>query len=317
MQITTLSFQKNRRLSIVQFCTLSKNTFDYISADYAMESNFIEVKEVDKDGEVNILFLINHSEKFVFFMDGDILQGAKQNRVLNTSVLVAPNSKIKLPVSCVEQGRWHYVSNKFKPSDYVSPRDIRARKSEAVKRNLRRENNYFADQSEVWNRVRRIASDYGAVSSTMDLAYVYETKKDDFEKFINYFKPDNEANGMAIFVDNNLLNIDVFNRTDIYQEYFPKVLKSSAMEVFLLKDKENEINEAEAFYKTVDIFDNLPQLKFTVHAGVGVGEEKRFDSEKLTGFELDYQNHLIHLTLLRLDEDSNDNKSFRRRLRIF
>lgn len=317
MQITTLSFQKSERLSIVQFSSLSKNTFDYISADSAMKSNFIEVKEVNREGSVNTLFLINHSDKFVFLMDGDILQGAKQNRVLNTSVLVTPNSKINLPVSCVEQGRWSYISNKFKPSGYFSPRDIRAKKSEAVKKNLREKDEYFADQGEVWSSIRKIAYHLDANSSTMDLSYVYDRKKNDFDKFINNFYPDNQANGFAIFVDNNLLNIDVFNRTDIYKEYFLKILKSAAMEVFFLEDKENEINEAEAYYKTVDIFDNLPQLKFTVHSGVGVGEEKRFDSEKLTGFELDYQNHLIHLTLLRLDDDSNKNKPSGRRVRIF
>lgn len=316
MQVRTVSFQKHKRLSIVQFLTAQQNTFDYISGPKAITNNLVEVKEVSNSGNVNNLFLLNLSDKYIFFMDGDILQGAKQNRVLNTSVLVAPNSKINLPVSCVEQGRWSYVSDKFYTSEYISPQKLRAKKAESVKESLRSKQKYFADQGEVWEDVSDYSMAYNVASPSMNLSDVFESKKKDFEEFIKNFSVNPDANGLAVFTDKNLLSIDLFNRTDIYQEYFPKILRSTAMEVFHLKDKENLITEAEAIFKTVDLFDNLEKTEHKIHPGVGVGKEKRFDTEKLTGFELDYQNHLIHLTLLRLDEDSNDNKSFRRRPRI-
>ncbi|MCX7611238.1 MAG: hypothetical protein N2043_06590 [Ignavibacterium sp.] len=312
MLIETLSFQKHKRLSVVQFATNNKNTFDYISCDKAIKQNFIEVKEVSQQGSVNDLLLINNSNQYVFFMDGDILQGAKQNRVLNTSVLAAPNTKIKLPVSCVEQGRWRTVSAKFNPSDYVSPQKLRAKKSEAVKMNLMSSASYYASQGEVWDEVSSYLRMNFVNSRTSNLSDIYENKKQDFEKFIELFKPAEDANGIAIFVDQQLLNTDVFNRTDIYNEYFPKILRSTAMEVFYLQDKENNLTEAEAFYKTTDLFDNLPQIKFTTHPGVGVGEEKRFDTKALTGLELSFQNHLIHLTLLNLEYNSSENKNAKR-----
>jgi ARG and Rhodanese-Phosphatase-superfamily-associated Protein domain len=39
--------------------------------------------------------------------DGQELVGAKQNRVLNVTVLIEAESEVLLPLSCVEEGRWH------------------------------------------------------------------------------------------------------------------------------------------------------------------------------------------------------------------
>jgi hypothetical protein len=40
--------------------------------------------------------------------DGEQLVGAKQNRILNMTVLVAAETEVTIPVSCVERGRWGY-----------------------------------------------------------------------------------------------------------------------------------------------------------------------------------------------------------------
>ena len=42
----------------------------------------------------------------VLLYDGEELVGAKQNRILNVTVLVGAGAKLPIPVSCVEQGRW-------------------------------------------------------------------------------------------------------------------------------------------------------------------------------------------------------------------
>lgn len=113
MDVSNLIFQNSGSLSIVQFRADEINSFEYISLANALKNKFVEVKEVSESGSVNNLNVINHSEYFVFMSDGDILSGAKQNRVLNTSVLVSPKSKVTIPVSCVEQGRWRYSKTDF------------------------------------------------------------------------------------------------------------------------------------------------------------------------------------------------------------
>ena len=59
-----------------------------------------------KGGSVPDLLVENRGDVRVLFLEGEELIGAKQNRILNTSVLVAAHTKVKIPVSCVERGRW-------------------------------------------------------------------------------------------------------------------------------------------------------------------------------------------------------------------
>ena len=41
---------------------------------------------------------------------------AKQNRILNLTILVGGGKKLLIPVSCVKQGRWSYRSRDFRPA---------------------------------------------------------------------------------------------------------------------------------------------------------------------------------------------------------
>ena len=70
-------------------------------------------REVDEAGTVPELVVENPLAERVLLYDGEELVGAKQNRILNVSVLVEAKSKLRIPVSCVEQGRWSRVSRHF------------------------------------------------------------------------------------------------------------------------------------------------------------------------------------------------------------
>jgi hypothetical protein len=233
-------------------------------------------------------------------MDGDILSGAKQNRVLNTSVLLAPNTKYNIPVSCVERGRWHRTSAKFDSSEFISPTVLRAQKARSVTDNLKFNTGHRGNQGEVWDSVNEYSASLGINSKTSSLSDVYEGRKDQFEEFVDAFKSDNEANGISIFVNKTLLNLEIFNRKDVFKEYFPKLLRGTAMEAYRIRALETEISEAEASYKTNTLLDRVEEIPADIHKGVGVGEERRFETHELSGFELDYENNLIHLTALNL-----------------
>jgi len=204
----------------------------------------------------------------------------------------------------VEQGRWSRVSDKFGSTEFISPTKLRAEKSHKVTFNLNEDLGHVSDQGQVWGNVASYSASFQVRSATSSLNDVYNEKKDQFEDFVTNFKIDNEANGISIFVNKTLLNLEIFNRKDIFAEYFPKLLRGTAMEAFRIKAKKEKITEAEAKYKMITFLDKIEEIPMDAHPGVGVGNEKRFETKELTGFELEYNKSLIHLTALNLGKDN-------------
>ena len=83
-------------------------------------------------GLVPELFVENPIDSSVLLYDGEELVGAKQNRILNVSVLVGAGAKLPIPVSCVEQGRWSRLSDKFGAAPHISHSHLRRRKAETL-----------------------------------------------------------------------------------------------------------------------------------------------------------------------------------------
>ncbi len=295
-----ISFQNLGVISVVEFSTKRVNTIEYISGSNAIKRNFIEVKEISQTGSVNNLIIHNNSDKYIFFSDGDILSGAKQNRIFNTSIFMAPNTTKSIPVSCVEQGRWSAVSNKFSETDYNAPINLRANKSVQVEKNLERGTGHFANQSEIWKDVSYHCFNNTVYSPTSNLSDVFEQKRNIIEDITKEIKPSEKANGVAVFINRNLLEVEVFNRNDIYLEYFLKILKGAGSETINLKPDEKKLDEAEAKYKTNDFFDELENRKYKVYPGVCSGTEKRYESDQLSGLALEFEDHLIHLVMMNL-----------------
>ena len=105
------------RLSVVPM-TLSnpKLPMDCMTLDEALSSGNFEVMEVSEGGQVPELRVVNDGDTRVLLLDGEELIGAKQNRIINLTILVPARANVVIPVSCVEAGRWHRQSRRFAAS---------------------------------------------------------------------------------------------------------------------------------------------------------------------------------------------------------
>lgn len=300
-RITALKTEQHGVVSCVFLRTAGADTLSYLACEAAIATGAIAVGEVGEHGTVNEIEVHNQSDRFVFMMDGDMLEGAKQTRVLNTSVYLAPRSRTIIPVSCVEQGRWQYTSRHFRASQHVAPRSIRARKSADVASSLRCGQRHRADQHAVWDGVRGIDERNRVASPTQSLADAYERGASGLEPLLASFKAHPDANGFALFVGRHLLCIDIFNRRDVCASYLPKILRAVAIEAGRLDADIPMPKSYEASFRAVDMLDRIDELPVERHPGVALGEERRFEAPDATGFLLAYDAALLHETVLVLE----------------
>ena len=83
----------------------------YDTLTEAVAARTARVTEVSDAGRVPELQVVNDSPRHVLIVDGEELVGAKQNRIVNLTILVPPKTSLTIPVSCVEAGRWREVNS--------------------------------------------------------------------------------------------------------------------------------------------------------------------------------------------------------------
>ena len=127
--ISAEPFSKNSDLTLTPLHAPSELDFDLRTFDELQSSGFAEAKEIDFEGAVTAIEVLNKSDAFLLLLDGEAILGAKQNRICQKSMIVAPNSAARVPVNCIEQGRWRYdESDDFRSGDFVASPRIRERK---------------------------------------------------------------------------------------------------------------------------------------------------------------------------------------------
>src|SRR5436190_7805868 len=145
---------------------------DYLTLEEALPLGF-RVTEVDAAGSVPELLASNPLDMPVLLYDGEELLGAKQDRILNVTVLVADKSETRIPVSCVEQGRWHARSASFDAATHTAYPDLRRHKAEQLSADpLAR----GIAQSAVWEEVSAKAGRHGVNSPTGATADIYRSR---------------------------------------------------------------------------------------------------------------------------------------------
>ena len=127
-RLTSGTKQSYRNMAVFPLLSEKDLTVDYLLLDEALEKNLITITEVDESGTVPELKVENRAEKNLLILDGEELVGAKQNRIVNVTLLIAAQATLTIPVSCVEQGRWSYQSRRFTSKERVMPPRMRMKK---------------------------------------------------------------------------------------------------------------------------------------------------------------------------------------------
>ncbi len=142
--------QAHKNLTVFPLVSGRVLELDYLTLDEALDQDVIDVLELDEQGSVPELKVTNRADTMILILDGEELVGARQNRIVNTTILIAGRDTLVIPVSCVEQGRWSWQSKKFFSQRRVMSPGMRADKSIQVHHSLKVSGKYHSDQGAVW-----------------------------------------------------------------------------------------------------------------------------------------------------------------------
>jgi hypothetical protein len=271
---------------------------DYITLDEALAEKVASVTEVDESGSVPELKFTNSSDSRVFLLDGEELIGAKQNRVLNLSILVPAGKTIVIPVSCVESGRWHHRSREFASAPRAHYAAGRAEKMSQVSASLRSSGLRTSDQAEVWQNISNKFSRFRASSATSAMSDIYEQRSGRLEKYLSSFSTVEGQVGAMFAIDGKIIGFDLFDCPDTLGKLFPKLLRSyglDALDRAISAPKAAERAsppgqlEAEAFLEAA------AKTQGEEFPAVGEGRDLRLKTPGLAGAALESNERIVHL----------------------
>ncbi len=282
------------------FCLLSATpaSADFISLDDALQHHGLTISEVSKGGSVPELRVVNPSEHKVLLLDGEEIVGAKQNRALNTTVLLAPDSRTSIPVSCVERGRWNYSSKHFESRSRTMNANLRKSKSMSVNDNLSRTGRFDSDQSEVWHE---IDSKYQRMSinpsSTMAMSDIYESMKSSSDAYMKTFKPVAAQIGFIALIDREIAGMEIINSYEVFARSHGKLVNSYVLDAIETSGLDSESGLRSLRFRAGKFIAQLTESTVEERRSVSLGNDLRLHGPKITGCGLAYQKEIIQLSI--------------------
>jgi hypothetical protein len=241
---------------------------------------------------VNQLLLRNDSDKHLYLMAGEVVKGARQDRIIGNDTVIKPHSGwVVMDVFCVEHGRWSYEGSKFEGTGEVGHSTLR----------------YVAqrgkEQGEVWEEVAAKRADLGKSagivalpgeeSGTMEAAYsseqVQAMVKPYVEAMIDLPKLEPHTLGVVVCYGDKLLATDIFGSETLFAKLYPQLLESYAMDVVGKEAPKKQMTTADIEKKLIALAEQ--------GVGAPAAEKGSYNRENKTktAFENQYDGAVMHI----------------------
>ena len=266
---------------------------DVAVLEEGIASGEVVVQEVGESGSVPDVFVENRLPKPLFILEGEEIVGAKQNRVFNISILVPAAANLKLPVSCVEQGRWFHKSHRFHTGARASARVQRDLKRSVSFSARQRPDRYVSDQLRVWNNVAEGLAATDSVSASGAMSAAYEKRAADFEEIEKNVKLPGDCAGVVVAEGERVISVELLADPSLWKRHEKRVLRSFLLEAMKADAKKRaERKEAEAFLASVGA------MECSKSPSPGSGTQHRGDTEELAASALEADGTVYHLSAI-------------------
>ena len=307
--------QAHNNLCLFPLVSGHRDSLDYLSLDEALEGKLISVAEVSEGGSVPELSVVNKSGSMVLILDGEELVGAKQNRIVNTTILVAAGARTVIPVSCVEQGRWAYETPEFRSEGRVMASKMRASKAEQVQFSLKTSGRFESDQGAIWSEIRDLAHGKGAESPSMAMSAVYRKERPRLDEYARRFRPVEGQVGAVFVINGVVAGMDCFGKPETFAKVLRKLVESYAVDALDRKETGGP-GEAETAKVAAGFVGGAAACRLESRPSVGLGTDCRLESGGATGFALVHEGQLLHMSLFAKQRGASGGEPFTRMARF-
>lgn len=273
-----------------------ENPFYLTLAEAVAKGGFV-VTEMSAGGVVNTLQARNDLDVPVLILDGEQLIGAKQNRIVNLSILVPARATISLPVSCVERGRWAWKSESFGVSEHHMPVSMRAAKSFRVSENLREQGRPDAEQGAVWQEASNLLFSLDCPSSTDAVEEAFVSRREEIGRVEKELVPSALQVGALFAVAGVVRGLDVFDAQSSFHRHAPKIVRSYALEAARRRGGSQAEPPAES--AATRFLETLAEARLRSYDVVGEGRQWRIEHPELGGEVLVAGDTVVHASIFR------------------
>lgn len=254
----------------------------------------VAVTELDEGASVGDLVVTNPLGAAILLYDGEELLGAMQNRTLDQSVLVAPHTRQRVPVTCVEQGRWdgRRRRDRFRPAPQAAHPELRRRKNASLRGSLGLGREGRAAQGEVWQAVATKAQRMAAPSATGALHDVFEGRRSELHDVQSAFEMGCSQVGTLAAIGGRFVVLDYVSDVEAFATLHDRLIAGYALDAL----------EADGAVSPPSLDDAREFVALLLRAepadapAVALGRTLRFEFGALAGTGLEHDGGLVTLT---------------------
>jgi hypothetical protein len=249
------------------------------------------ITEVSEEGRIPELRVTNAADQPLLLLDGEELVGARQNRVLNTTVLVGAHSELTVPVSCVEQGRWSYRDRQFSGGDASLYASIRRRKSEDVGRSIRAGQGHVSDQGAIWSELAARTREHQVASPTGAMRDFYAQHQAEMAAARAALAPGTGQVGVLVYLSGRWVGGDVLASPGLFARAWERLCPGYAADALGARAAAHLKPRPPALLRRLETCPVEPVR------GVGLGTEYRLTGLRTTGAALVSDDRVAHLMM--------------------
>jgi len=293
--------QVYRNMIVLPLIAETSKKPEYLTLGQAALDKLLKVQEVNESGSVPELKVKNRAKLPVLILEGEELAGAKQNRIVNTSILLPAESTTIVPVSCTEQGRWHYTSPEAFDSGTPLMATARAVHKTSVMNSYRLHRKATSDQGKIWAAVEELSCSAGVRSPTSSMRDVYFAKRINMDEYGKAFRRVEGQTGLAVIICGMSVGFDLVSRSDAYARLHERLLTSYSMDALVRRDDKS--HPCQPMLKAKRLLYDASQATEQDYDSVGLGRDHRFGGPQIVGSALRYEEVVIHTGFFRRREN--------------